>query len=231
MAHIAYPNVIPREGKFLGCARYIAAPYGASPGPDYTDAAPNISNHAEVNLAALCLAPESGDTGWIVYKRKDPALQEDRGDSLDFAYLLALISRSRTIAIHLEGDLWCTGRIDIKGSDLPFLNAVDFTGFQWKLEAFLAVDNPDTFFLVPASNILPTHEHLFREHKVTVVSLTQFQQLAMHEFPADKLILKVQGNELEFLVNLLFIDTEREFRTWRSVRTAKSRLPAVGIIP
>ncbi len=97
MIHFAYPNVIPRESKFLGCGRYVAAFLGEAPEPHYELVELNVPNIQEIHLAALQLAPESTDSKQVIYERKDVSSQRYPGESRDLAYLLALISRSREI--------------------------------------------------------------------------------------------------------------------------------------
>lgn len=206
--HLAYPNVIPREGKFVGCGRYIAAALGAAPDDRYALVELNIPNITEVHVAALQLAPETVDSKLVIYERKDVAAQAYVGESKDLAYVLALISRSRTLRFPeeaLQGDVWCTGRIDIKGDQTPFLKAVDATGFVYKLEAFLAETTPDRLFVAPAANILPVHEALFHQRHVQVVSVAQFQHFSAEDLLLRKTIVKVRGDELEAIVKLLFL--------------------------
>ena len=213
MTHFAYPNVLSvqrgaqREKRFLGCGRYLAAPYGEPPGAAYEEAAPNIYNLAEVHAAALKLAPESGDVRGVIYEYKDAPPPEQAavkfaGESLDLAYLLALISRSRKLTFTPSGDIWCTGCIKKD----PFLETVDFGGFTGKLQAFLtAAENPaDYLFLAPAANLLPAHEPLLQAADADVVTLARFQPLALPESPPRKTIVKVHGDELFALVALLF---------------------------
>ena len=227
MIHFAYPNVIPRESKFLGCGRYVAALLGEAPDENYKLVELNIPNITEVHLAALQLAPEAVDSKKVIYERRDTSSQLYLGESRDLAYILALIIRTRSIkffADRIHGDIWCTGCIDIKGESRPFLKAVDVSGFSWKLEAFLSGENPDRLFLVPAQNVLPTHEVLFQKSDVNVVSLKQFQQnlSTVQDIFAKKAIVKIQGDELEHLVNVLFETPELK---------QKALHPVIGINP
>ena len=118
-----------------------------------------------------------------------------------------MISRTRFCRIAAggsRGDAWCTGRIDIKGENRPFLKTVDVTGFSIKLNAFLTDNQTDYLFFVPAANVLPSHEVLFQEHSVQVLSLVQFQQQLRHLELGRKTIIKILGDELELLVACLF---------------------------
>ncbi len=206
MIHFAYPNVKLIEQTFLGCGRFVAAEDALGEG--YLPAAPRITRRiSELQLAASILAPESYDRGKAIYERKDRPDERYQGDSQNLAYLLALISRSETLAYDgLQGDIWCTGTVTILDGKHPFLEAVDLSGFEIKLQAFLSQDNKDPLFIIPAAVIHPSHETLLKESEkqVTVISLNQLQRLPAQDIFRGKTILKVHGNELKELVDVLF---------------------------
>ena len=86
----------------------------------------------------------------------------------------------------------------------PLLTTVDFAGFDIKLRAFLSEENGEHLFIVPAANVQPTHEILFREYNVRALSLDQFVKLAVRELPKEKVILKVHLNQLGLLTDTIF---------------------------
>lgn len=202
MLHFAYPNVKATRNEFIGCGRYVALLSDHLPKDGYEIAEPKITKISEVQTAASILAKESFDTGKGIYEIKDRPDEVYRGDSQDLAYLLTLISRSGQIRAELKNDIWCTGSIDISDGKKPFLNAVKPVEFEIKLRAFLSENNRDTLFIVPAPNIQPVHEEQIRKQNVSLLSLTQFPKLK--NVSEKKNILKVHGNELELLVNVIF---------------------------
>jgi hypothetical protein len=92
MIHFAYPNVA--QGQFLGCGRYVAWPAEQTPPPGYhVGTLTEATNPQAVYAAAQLLTPAwrtMEDTA-LVYERRDRAEHDYRGDSLDLAYLLAII--------------------------------------------------------------------------------------------------------------------------------------------
>jgi len=232
MIHFAYPNASPTQGIFLGCGRYVASsldeppvdeppvdepPVDELPGNGYDMVQLNIPNIAQVSQAALILAPESSDSEQVIYEIKDPSPQRFIGESLELAYLLALISRSRQLGFQISTDIWCTGCVGIGNGVTPLLTTVDVAGFDIKLRAFLSEGNNDKLFIVPAANVQPIHQVLFREHNASVLSLSQFQNLTFQE---EKVILKVHLNDLGLLTDTAFnkpaksADEEKISRVW-----------------
>ncbi len=201
MTHFAYPNAKTRETKFLGCGRFIALD---APLDGYHVAEPQIGNLTKVTTAASLLAPESRESERILYERDDGG-QAFFGDSQDFAYLLGLISRSRQVALpQISGDIWCTGSLEFADGMHPFLSAVKPDGFDLKLQAFLADDQPDALFLLPDANIQPRHDALLRNANITAQSLKQFRAHGATLSSGRKTILKILGHELSELIELLF---------------------------
>ncbi len=201
MIHFAYPNAKTKDAKFLGCGRFIALD---TPCEGYRIADPRISNAAKVTAAASLLAPESREAERILYERRDD-WQAFEGNSQDFAYLLALISRSRPVALReIPGDIWCTGSLELLDGKRPFLNDVNADGFDLKLHAFLADKQTDTLFLLPDANIQPRHDALLRNAGIPARSLAQFRKQGGRLAPEQKTILKICGHEVPDLVSLLF---------------------------
>ena len=214
MTRFAYPNVNSlKEGKFLGCGRYFSADAENAPAENCGIVELNIPSKSEVNLAVLKLAPESVESKKVVYETRDAADQAYKGESLDLAYVLTAVGRTRPIKqkIHSfsgDRDVWATGAIDIKNNDHPFLKAVDQKGFDLKLKAFLSDDNPDRVFLVPAANIEPRHEAMFPGHEAEVISLAAFIARVKKGAAEKKTVIRVPENELEKLVDCLFDQPE-----------------------
>jgi WD40 repeat protein/energy-coupling factor transporter ATP-binding protein EcfA2 len=216
--HFAYPNVKLTLGKFIGCGRYLASE--ENPGEGYELAAPKITKTiTKVRMAASILSPESCDITRDIYEIKDDSRAKYAGDSQALAYLLALISRSRDIKIPLgpplekgEGnsDIWCTGAVDIADGKRPFLDAVDFDGFNIKLNAFLFEQENDRLFIVPAPIIQPAHESLFKAHDVRVISLTQDSALLPDELSQRKTVLLVPPFSLDVLLDGVFEKPEEK---------------------
>jgi WD40 repeat protein len=211
MHHFAYPNTKDREGTFIGCGRYVAFfPEKLPEGQGYEQAAPKVVKlTGTVYPTASRLAPESSASRKKIYERKDTPSEKYFGNSQNLAYLLALISRSRSLKWEgIPGDIWCTGGIALKNGREPRLEAVFARGFQIKLQAFLSDDNPDRLFLVPVPNAESIDEALYLSENVRVVSLVEFANLPSQETLKRKTIVKVLENELAFLVRLLFHEPE-----------------------
>jgi len=196
--HFAYPNVNVEDSSFLGIGKYVSL---SSDTPEYRIAAPKDKDDAKVVQAALILAPDSDKTNRHVYERDVSKKYE--GNSLELAYLLALISRSRKLRLKRVGDIWCTGVIDIKGLSKPVLTKVSYETtevsrpFIVKLENFLSQED-SRLFILPAANISGC-KTLCEEKNVEVLSLNQFRPSVQR-----KTILKVQGGELDLLVKKIF---------------------------
>ncbi len=205
--HFAYPNILAREDKFVGCGRYAALLPREVPETGYERAVPNSPNKSTVRTIAEMLAPESFDSEREIYEAKDEHDAKYQGDSLDLAYLLVLVSRSRKLRwpdSKKDGDIWCTGSLDIR-KDTPQLVRVDGKGFDIKLRAFLSEKNRDNLFIIPTANIrMEKHASLLEEKGVQVLSLRQFPSLKKRNVFEKKTILKVLGNEVELLADVLF---------------------------
>ncbi len=219
--HFAYPNVKLTKGSFIGCGRYLASE--DDPGEGYDLAAPKITKTiTRVRMASSVLAPESSDITRDIYEVKDDPREKYVGDSQALAYLLALVSRSRDIRPDMAGhDLWCTGSIDIADGKRPILDAVDFEGFNIKLNAFLFEQERDTLFVVPAPIIQPVHEALFKKHDVCVISLTQASDLSADENFRGKTVLLVPPFSLNVLLEALFETPEEKELRWFKKRVVQ----------
>ncbi|GAK57191.1 Alr0304 protein [Candidatus Vecturithrix granuli] len=202
--HFAYPNAT--DGVFLGCGRYVVFALGQEPA-EYEIADPFSAKVHEVLEAAAILAPEPVPSGYCVYETKDsddPNLLY-RGDSLHLAFLLALISRARFLRSYLcQTDLWCTGDITLRQPRQPVLEPVSQAGFDVKLAAFLGPDNPDRLFIVPFANMadqVTIRDFLSQREDVEIATL---EWLLQRQPAAQKVIITVQGHELQALVDRLF---------------------------
>jgi hypothetical protein len=206
MIHFAYPNVnVEGEDKkeFLGCGRCAVsenALEGYKPLPKIKVKDQEVSN------AALILAHESFDKEIRkrVFHKKD-AKRVYVGESLHLAYLFALINRARAVRLDIHTDIWCTGSIEVS-DDKPFLKAVESAGFQVKLESFLSQENKDMLFIVPEGDIQPEHEDLCSKNNAEILSLEDFKKCLSEDkgIFQKKTVLKVRGDELFSLINLVF---------------------------
>lgn len=152
--HLAYPNV--QWGQFQACVRYRGLLPDQSPDPPYRRADPKAPNLTAVHMAVEVLVPEragqavQGSTAQVYECPDAPGVWQDA--FLEFAYLLALIRCSRTLALEAVadvGDVWCTGAVEIHEGQ-PVLGGVDQRGFDATLTGFLAQPR-DRLFLVPAA--------------------------------------------------------------------------------
>ncbi len=197
----AYPNV--KAGRFIGCSRYAVFPSDERLA-GYVIADPQSVKLTEVTESASILAPKSSETGRIVHETKDRPEHRYIGDSLDLAYLLALVSRSEKVRPDMPADIWCTGRIDLVGED-PILKRVDPAGFGTKLDAFLSEENSDWLFVVPDSNLQQKlGVDLDTREDVAAFTLKQFRKCRSPSLFERKTIIKVRRHELRPLVDILF---------------------------
>ena len=207
MIHFAYPNARERERQFIGCGRYIALPpEKVASIRDYDLAAPRVTSlTAKVYSAVAHLAPESSASPRKIYERKDQPAEKYFGNSQNLAYLLALINRSRRLKFtDFQGDIWCTGSIELLNGATPFLNAVFASGFDVKLLAFLAATNQDRLFLTPEINAQAIDAHLLNSLSVDLISLSELPSLIFHKDLTRKTLVAIAGHELEDLVEILF---------------------------
>lgn len=200
MIHFVYPNT--KGTQFIGCGRFVVFVAGEQPKEEYEIADPECPTQADVIDAASILATEPAHPHHIIYEKKDDPGQYYIGSSLCLAYLLALISRTRTIRAGIaDTDIWCTGCVELAGEQ-PILKSVISSGFEAKLKAFLSNENADRLFIVPEANIdQTTHLYLNQRKDVHVSPLKGFPRSGLL---GRKTILKVRRNELQALVDTLF---------------------------
>jgi len=210
---LAYPNVIPREERFIGCGRYAVADMGVKPNSRFREIedTPNTPNRLHLEHAMQLLGPEAYDTSRSVFEKKDQPGCQYLGDSLDLAFLLAHIHMARKFRIAAKGDLWCTGVVQMNDTR-PILRKVDATGFRLKLNFFLAKENRDPLFIVPAANLNNAMLRQISSLGGRVVSLKQFNP---HKFKRGqakeaKVVLKILPHELTRLAELLFKPLKRK---------------------
>jgi hypothetical protein len=199
----AYPNV--HLSQFIGCGRYRCSAQG--PEKEEEPARPDAGKLNEVLAAAVLLAPELTTSSLHIYERKDDKDKAYRGASLDLAYFLASIHRARRVrhpCQELEGDIWCTGAVELGQNRSPLLMEVMQSVFKTKWQAFLTTSNPDRLFLVPAANLLG--EPLARD-SVRVLTVSALGDL-LHSTPQDafrqKTVVEIHAHELPLLVESLF---------------------------
>ncbi|MDM8524958.1 CHASE2 domain-containing protein [Desulfococcaceae bacterium HSG8] len=198
MTYFVYPNANIKSKQFEGLGIFEASSLDKEPSTGYK-IANNLQGRTvrftETRHSAVILAPDSAETGLIIYEKKEDNFI---GDSLDLAYLLALISRSRKLRFKTDG-IWSTGQIDIKGTR-PYLKAVDFEGFDIKLDGFLSEKTNEKLFIVPEGNIQhKRREELIKTKDVRILTLNQFKYSDQ-----KKTILEVQGDQLDLLVKKIF---------------------------
>ncbi len=207
MIRFVYPNVIPKEKLFIGCGRYgVFAHENIPAGYKEQEESPLTPNRLHLERTAELLAPESFDSSEIICEMQDEPERRYQGDSLDFAWVLAHISRSRKIRDRWKSrnaDIWCTGLIQVRESG-PMLHKVESSGFDLKLSAFLSEQNSDTLFAVPTANITKTHLEQIAGAGAQVLSLTQFQEKGLEDQTEKKTVLKVLPGELPKLTEFLF---------------------------
>ncbi len=226
--HFAYPNVLPRSKKFIGCGRYTVFADNEEIAAEYSEACetPNTPNRTTLKRAAQLLAAESFDSSLLIYHKKDRPEETYQGDSLDLAWFLAHVMRSAKADHQVTGDIWCTGVIQINGT--PHLFDVDPHGFALKLEAFLNHNNKDRLFIVPLANITPQIRSLCRDELVDIIRLTNKTSLGKSTL-RKKTILAVPADDLATLIKLLF-PTKHKLRTIKGYKAVLYLLPLALII-
>jgi tetratricopeptide (TPR) repeat protein len=202
MIHFAYPNI--RSGKeFIGCGRFIVA--DDLPGSAYHLADPDSPNITEIRTVAENLVPDIISSIRHIFEKRDAPSIQYRGDSLDLAYLLAYINTAWSLkegySTERNTDIWCTGAIDIKDRQHPWLKAMDSQQFALKLEAFISQQNPDRFFIVPNANISNSKKKL-NSMGVTVLSIGELSNGDRQI--EGKVIIGIGPNDVSALVKYFF---------------------------
>ena len=203
MTHFAFPNVEVLHAAFIGCGRYLAAP--SAPGADYTAPTSVIINQAAADRAIALLTHEAASSGACLYEKKDRPDKKYVGESMHLAYFLASCHRLRRLRRAWPRDIWSSGRIAIADDRHPLAQEVGSEEeFALKLAAFLAEDNPDTLFIVPAANMRPARVECCRAAQAAVLSLDDFRALPAPEGVSGKIILTLRPDELDALILALF---------------------------
>ncbi len=230
MNHFAYPNVLPREGAFIGCGRYrvlAREQVGSLEGYREIAETPNTPNRSHLEHALQLLSPGSFDAEQVIVEKQDQPRHRYQGNSLDLAYFLAHTQRSRQLKLKISGDIWCTGAIELKDG-APYLYKVDHRGFLLKLAHFLDTENSDRLFIVPAANIQQEAVETAAAGGAQLRSLRQLNGGWNGLSSSDKVILKVLPGELADLVELLFLAEKKHRAPWsRAVLVVLSLLVAV----
>ena len=206
--HFAYPNVLPRQGIFLGCGRYTVSTPGNTPGEAYSEVhgVPNTPNKNILSRAVQLLAPESFDSTKVLFHKQDQQDKKYQGDSLDLAWFLTHILRARQLGFQAKSDIWCTGVLQVDGSGSHLLD-VEQCGFDLKLQAFLDPANKDLVFIVPLPNLTSQARKISRKHNITILRINDatsndFKELSDQQ---HKKIIAVAADELQVLLKALFI--------------------------
>jgi hypothetical protein len=202
--HFAYPNVLPRQERFIGCGRYAVFAADDVPAAGYSEvlSAPNTPNKNILKRVVQLLAPESYDSGSRLFQKQDQQEQTYQGDSLDLAWLLAHVLRGRNLQLKSKTDIWCTGVVQLDGSG-PHLLDVHPAGFHLKLQAFLDAANQDLLFIVPLANMEPDLRRACEAGQVQVTRLDSFESCNPGRI-TGKTVLTVAADELAPLLDLLF---------------------------
>ncbi|MCP4179718.1 MAG: toll/interleukin-1 receptor domain-containing protein [bacterium] len=198
--HFANPNVKITGNEFVGCCRFAALHDNELPVNETYLYDPRIVNSNGVLLAASLLAPDSFESEKSIYRKKDRHDIVYQGNSQDFAYLLTLINRSRSIKVNVfNHDIWCTGTISIKDKRHPILRPIDTYSFDIKLRSFLSKDNADNVFIVSDLNMKQFNDETFNLPDINIVSLDKYETLY-----SGKSIITVQNYELKRLIDIVF---------------------------
>lgn len=217
--HFAYPNVLPRLEIFIGCGRYTVFAPDETPSADYTEVqgAPNTPNRNSLKRAVQLLASESYDSVKTLFHKQDQRDKQYQGDSLDLAWFLAHILRTRKLRHQAETDTWCTGVLHVDGSG-PHLLDVDPDGFYLKLQAFLDPTNNDLLFIAPLANLEPRARQMCRDTGTRIIRLGDHNSSNLKSMTGNT-ILAVASDELPSLLELLFIQPASRKSGKRKIRT------------
>jgi hypothetical protein len=205
--HFAYPNVFTRQEVFIGCGRYTLFASDETPGPEYIEVqgVPNTPNKTALNRVAQLLAPESYDSTMSLFHKQDQEDKKYQGDSLDLAWFLTHVLRACRLRLLTETDIWCSGILQVDGSGVHLLD-VEQHGFYLKLQAFLDAANKDLLFIVPLPNLNPQARRMCEESEVQVLRIGEAATGNIKELSGNKkIIFAVAADELQLLLNVLFI--------------------------
>jgi hypothetical protein len=215
MMPFAYPNV-DRED-FIGCGQFLWLSDEQEPPSGYEEAAPRALRLAEsAAVATYCMSegrerPGSPESPGRLYEAAEIPRAKIRGDSLDLAYCLALITRTRRLrwaGRATEGDVWATGVLNLLSDGSPVLLDVTQAGFTPKVQAFLAREDPSApLFLFPKVNLTLSPPRWPAHFDVRRLSLWDFRCLCQDSSPAvwaRKTVLAIDTTELPPVVAALF---------------------------
>ncbi|KPA13831.1 hypothetical protein MHK_005963, partial [Candidatus Magnetomorum sp. HK-1] len=201
MIRFVYPNV--ENDEFAGKGVMLACCNSSVDLDEYEVAKPNLCNHTEIITAVKKLRNFPPQPNWNVYSKKGD-IEKWSGDSMAFAYLMALVHLSLQLKWKITIDIWFTGSIELKGGDklYPFLADVYPNEFEVKLKAFLS-NKTDSIFFVPEADMSPEMIDLCNENNAKVVSVKKISKINPKKYK-KKIIVEVGGDELFFLRDTLF---------------------------
>ena len=204
MPRFAYPNVqIVRSDKFLGCGRYLFAEQQPSERYNAPHERSRIDEIDTVHAIASHFHHEAQQAQHYIYEWQDDPSESYKGNSKHIAYLLALLSSIWKVKLNIRDDIWCTGELSFSHEGRPQLNTVKIEGFDGKMQHFLAEENPDRLFIVPADNFAIWASKHNGDGKGRVVSFHTIHQ-TIQDDPVSKLILPVKFEELLNLLEAIF---------------------------
>jgi len=220
--HFAYPNVksIGDEQKWLGCGRFIAYKNDSCPEGYYQNEQPRTTSFSKIVEIQSILAKESITSNKVIIEKKDKIDESYRGQSLDLAYLLALISKIKKLNIDnkvYRGDIWCTGVIDQKG-ELSLVNVYHDT-FEKKFRAFLE-QTSDNLFIAPASNFNSKIRDLCEKNNIKFLDLVEAKEIDPNKLLKQKAVLLIYNSDLKTLINYLFesVDNKTNIEISKNVK-------------
>ena len=215
--HFAYPNVIPKDSTFIGCGRYrvLNSLEDNTEGYHLIDTSPNTPNRLSLEHAMQVLGPEGYSSAGNIHEIRDQPEHKYQGDSLDLAYLLVHINRGRRLRFTPSKDIWCTGVVQVNEGK-PILRKVDDTGFKLKLAAFLAPENKDPLFIVPAANLTSRISENIANNNAKIHTLGENVDAILRNLESpSKTVLQVLPHELPSLVDSLFSPFKKSRKIWR----------------
>ena len=215
MIHFVYPNASQRKKAFLGCGRYC--PAEQKPADHYKPAHQDKTAEFEKLLPLIPkIAPDTRQQPKVhLYETQDQSREIYGGESKQLAYLLASIARVRSLKLAATHDIWCTGSIGVIEGDYPVVASLEDETFGIKLQAFLAEENSDLLFIVPADNITPEARQFCETRGAQVYNLNAFEQTEYYQQPLSrKTIVTVQPDKEELfrLISLVFQPGENPYK-------------------
>jgi tetratricopeptide (TPR) repeat protein len=202
MIHFAYPNIRSVK-EFIGCGRFVVA--NDLPSNAYHIADPDSPNITEIRTVAENMVPDIISANRHIFEKCDNPSFQYRGDSLDLAYLLAYINTAWSLKegnfAERNTDIWCTGAVDIKDRQYPWLKAMDSQQFTLKLNAFISQQNSDKLFIVPNANV----SNFKKKLKSKRIPLLSIDEISSRKALIDgKIVIAIGPNDVPALVEYLF---------------------------